>query len=60
MAHSEPHTIVIKVWHNAAWHHVKFVPQTSDILRKLWHENPNEYYNPTPTEWDTLSQWEVK
>lgn len=53
----EPHVIVVKVWHNARWHDVKYVPITSAILDNLFHENPNEYYNPTPQEWDELSDY---
>lgn len=54
---SEPHIIVVRVWHNARWHDVKYTPETSAILQRLHHTDPREYYNPTPAEWDALRKF---
>jgi hypothetical protein len=56
---SEPHTIVVKLWHNARWHDIAFNAVTSPILQRLYHNNPREYYNPTPSEWDQLAPFVI-
>jgi hypothetical protein len=49
--------IVVKVWHDAKWRYVRYNEQTSEILRRLYHPQPGEYYNPTDSEWSILRQF---
>lgn len=56
---SEPHIIVVRVWHNARWHDVADNHTTAPILQGLHHTDPREYYNPTPREWDILHKYKI-
>lgn len=56
---SEPHTIVVRVWYNAKWHDVKYVPITAKILRTLYHDTRQKYFNPTDDEWQILRQYKL-
>lgn len=56
----EPHTIVVRVWHNAKWHDVAMNAVTAPILRRVAHTNPSEYTNPLQSEWDVLSQHRIQ
>jgi hypothetical protein len=57
MTTAEPHKIMVKVWHNAKFHYVHYNNVTSPILRRLYHQDPNTYYNPTPGEWNVLASY---
>lgn len=56
---TEPHKIIVKVWYNAKLYDVIYNLVTSNILQRLYHQDPRLYYNPTSDEWNQLREYIV-
>lgn len=54
MTQSEPHKIIVRVWHEARFRDVVFNEHTRPILDQLYKDESGAYFNPKPDEWEAL------